>query len=398
MYLTHPQGIWYVGTQWSIFNQSMQAMPPNAAFVVVPFGPGRDAFLHRAELPRQDWSGWIAHELPPGGFQNSPAAISRAPQVLNVYVRGADNALWQLAWYGGQWHGWGRHSDGATLMGEPAVGSLGTDHEHMFVQGADGRLYQKWWTSAQGWTNWVTHGAPPVGFVGRPAVVSRNPQVCNVYVRGGDNALWQLAYYDGQWHGWGRHADGVWTSSPGVASMGSDHEHVFVRGTDGQVFQKWWTASGGWSGYAPLGAPPGGFMGSPAVACRDSRLTSLYVRGNDQTLWQRLWTGDGWLQWTRDESAPHLADDPSAEATRGAHERVVIRGADGQVWLKEWPGVQTAGNIIGNWTRIDDPVLNGNPNALCQVTQNWNPAGSAGTYNAHHRGVFESKLGHLQPD
>ena len=91
MYLTHPQGIWYAGTQWSIFNQNMQAMPANAAFVVVPFGPGRDALLHRAELPRQDWGGWIALATPPGGFQHSPAAISRAPQVSNVYVRGADN-------------------------------------------------------------------------------------------------------------------------------------------------------------------------------------------------------------------------------------------------------------------------------------------------------------------
>ena len=95
------------------------------------------------------------------------------------------------------------------------------------------------------------------GFIGLPAVVSRNPSVCNVYVRGGDNALWQLPY-DGTWHPWARHDDGaVLASEPAVNSMGPDHEQVFVRGTDNQVWQKYWSGGLGWSwsGWSPLGAP-----------------------------------------------------------------------------------------------------------------------------------------------
>lgn len=48
----------------------------------------------------------------------------------------------------------------------------------------------------------------------------------------------------------------------------------------------------------------------------------------------------------------------------------------------------TAGNISGNWTMIDHPLLNNNPNALVLVTQNFNPGGVGGTYNNKHIGVW----------
>ena len=45
-------------------------------------------------------------------------------------------------------------------------------------------------------------------------------------------------------------------------------------------------------------------------------------------------------------------------------------------------------NISGNWTSLEHPALNGNPAALCQITQNWNPPGGGGTYNPHHVAVW----------
>lgn len=38
----------------------------------------------------------------------------------------------------------------------------------------------------------------------------------------------------------------------------------------------------------------------------------------------------------------------------------------------------TAASITSNWTVIDHPLTNGNPDALLFVTQNWNPGGGAG--------------------
>lgn len=45
-------------------------------------------------------------------------------------------------------------------------------------------------------------------------------------------------------------------------------------------------------------------------------------------------------------------------------------------------------NIIQNSTYLDDPLINGDPDAILYVTQNWNPGGSRGTYNDHPIGVW----------
>jgi len=48
----------------------------------------------------------------------------------------------------------------------------------------------------------------------------------------------------------------------------------------------------------------------------------------------------------------------------------------------------TAGNTVTNHTFIDNPLSNGNPNAIILVTPNWNPGGGAGVYDDHPIGVF----------
>jgi len=47
----------------------------------------------------------------------------------------------------------------------------------------------------------------------------------------------------------------------------------------------------------------------------------------------------------------------------------------------------TPNTIRRNYTLIDHPLANGNPNAIVMVTQNWNPGGGNGTYNNHPVGV-----------
>lgn len=45
-------------------------------------------------------------------------------------------------------------------------------------------------------------------------------------------------------------------------------------------------------------------------------------------------------------------------------------------------------NVTENWTEIDHPDANGNPDAQLFVTQNWNPGGGSGKYNNNHVGVY----------
>ena len=44
-------------------------------------------------------------------------------------------------------------------------------------------------------------------------------------------------------------------------------------------------------------------------------------------------------------------------------------------------------NTVGSATYIDDPLLNGEPDAEVTVTQNWNPGGGGGVYNDHPVGA-----------
>ena len=47
----------------------------------------------------------------------------------------------------------------------------------------------------------------------------------------------------------------------------------------------------------------------------------------------------------------------------------------------------TPDNTVANSTYIDHPRANGNPGAVLQITQNWNPGGGGGVYNDHPVGV-----------
>jgi hypothetical protein len=56
--------------------------------------------------------------------------------------------------------------------------------------------------------------------------------------------------------------------------------------------------------------------------------------------------------------------------------------------------VVTAKNSRDNYTVIDHPLTNGNPQAIVMVTQNWNPGGGKGTYNNHPVGVWYTPSGY----
>jgi hypothetical protein len=68
----------------------------------------------------------------------------------------------------------------------------------------------------------------------------------------------------------------------------------------------------------------------------------------------------------------------------GVDFNVIIPALDSSVFVH----TASADNISLNWTVIDHPLTNDNPNAIVHVTQNWNPAGTGGQYNNHSIGVW----------
>jgi|SRR5829696_143759 len=50
-------------------------------------------------------------------------------------------------------------------------------------------------------------------------------------------------------------------------------------------------------------------------------------------------------------------------------------------------------NTAGDYTYLDEPLTNGEPDAVLSVTQNWNPGGGSGVYNDHPvDAVYDAKL------
>ena len=67
-----------------------------------------------------------------------------------------------------------------------------------------------------------------------------------------------------------------------------------------------------------------------------------------------------------------------APVPEGATFQVIIPGGPEKFVHRAEPE-----NITENSTYLDDPLVNGKPDVILSVTQNWNPGGGGGTYNNH---------------
>ncbi len=91
--------------------------------------------------------------------------------------------------------------------------------------------------------------------------------------------------------------------------------------------------------------------------------------------------------------APDVRETPVADLAAGV-ESVQVPGGGGETAGNADPDesvfVHRAApeNISGNSTYLDDPLADGNPEAVVSVTQNWNPDGGTGTYNDRPVGVW----------
>jgi len=121
---------------------------------------------------------------------------------------------------------------GAVQKGSsPAVAGL----LEVFVRGTDDALW---------------HGQPPdegdqLTWKSLGGVLTSSPAACvcdgrlEVFVRGLDNALWQKTYTS-SWSDWKDLASGAVASSPTATSWGPGRIDVFVTGTDLALWHKWW--------------------------------------------------------------------------------------------------------------------------------------------------------------
>lgn len=285
------------------------------------------------------WQGWFGLG---GSIKGSPAAVFPTPDTIDIYVRGADDRLWQKWWDGQKWNpsdeGWEPHEDGFTLTSSPSVIARGADFREVFARGEDGAVHHKFWDGSK-WSPWFGLGGQ---IKGAPAAVEPAPGTIDIYVRGMDDSLWQK-WWDGKnWNpsdeGWSRHDDGqLLASSPSAVCDGAGVRDIYARAPDGSVIHKNWS-NDRWSPWFGVG---GRITGAPLALVPGPGLRDLYVRGTDGRLWQKSWDGHDWvpssLGWMMHHDGNFRIADAPGGYTAGHHFRDIhARAGDGGVFHKSW--------------------------------------------------------------
>jgi len=235
-----------------------------------------------------------------GGVLTSDPSATSFTQVginIHVFVRGNDSALWSRNTTNGgdTWGGWYKIG-GQLLAGTgPTAYDWGAARIGWFVTGMNHALWHQWSDSA-GIHSWENLG----GYLtSSPAAAAIPFQI--VFARGADGALWGKEYFNG-WQSWyslgGQIAPGT---GPAVCAIGG-HADVFVKGVGGAL---WHTSKyyggGSWSAWNS----PGGYLtSSPAAATTNIGTIDVLVRGGNGDLWWGNYFAFLWSGWTDVGSTP----------------------------------------------------------------------------------------------
>jgi hypothetical protein len=270
------------------------AVGVNAGGVEWIFIVGLDNILYRLAVGVNAWIPWPAARV-----IGTPAVGNSRDGRLEVFVLGTDGSLlhrWERNLRSTAWSDWHSHGDpGVALTPSPAIGASADGRLELFVVGADGALYHIWQTAVnQGWSDWHSHGDPGVALMPSPAIGASKDGRLELFAVGADGALyhiWQTAVNQG-WSDWHSHGD------PGVALMSSlaigasadGRLELFVVGADGALYHIWQTAvNEGWSDWHSHGSPQpfdifpiawydlDGYYGHPAEIVEETGINSVLV-------------------------------------------------------------------------------------------------------------------------
>ncbi|MFE0463517.1 hypothetical protein ACFW1A_30115 [Kitasatospora sp. NPDC058965] len=283
---------------------------------------------------------------PPGTAAGaSPTVSSLQPGRLDVFVRGADGAIWHQYWdvnayflnANGGWSAW--ESLGGNLASNPTAVSWSSSRLDLFATGTDGNIYQKYWTSGGGWTGWQNFGTPPGGVASgaSPAVTSSGNGRLDLFVRGTAGAIWHI-YYSGAWSGW-QSLGGFLTSDPTAVAQNASHYDVFALGGDGKIWHDSWTGGANWSGWTQdVTTPSAGIAAgaSPTVATWNgvSGALELFVRGKDNSMSYNLYNGSSWGGWGA-RGGSYTSNAAAISPGRDQIDWFGV-GTDGRIWSQFW--------------------------------------------------------------
>ena len=218
--------------------------------------------------------------------------------MIDVFVRGTDNALWSTTTTnnGTSWSSW--HSLGGQLAAGtgPAACSWGAGRLDVFVQGTNGALYHKWSTnSGATWSGWQSLGGKLTSSPGAGGATSNTTNNIQVFVRGTDGACWYKEWTGTAWSSW-ESLGGQLAPNTGPAG------EVFVQGTDNQLWERSFGEAGSAWGHLPA-CPEALSASSPAVTMSGDGHGEVFVSTASGNLMGCIARSSGW-EWFSETSPP----------------------------------------------------------------------------------------------
>ncbi len=213
--------------------------------------------------------------------------------------------------------------------------------------------------------------------VGAPAVCAENASNLFLFATGSDNQVPFRESTDGGVT-WGapQSIHGVATSSPAATVLGNTL-YVFVRGTDGALYET--TSAGGnawpltWTkigGQLLAGTGPAAYSFFTPAGIRQ---LGWFVTGTNHALYQR-WSNDGFQSPSWVNLGGYLTSGPAACAYEGQRGNsfidVFARGGDGALWDK---ATFNGGTTWSSWSSLGGQLLAGTGPAACSWTVETSP-------------------------
>ncbi len=294
------------------------------------------------------------YEYMAGNVVRTPVPVSWAPDRLDVFVLNTDYALCHKWWDGRAWGPSVTDYEfmGGKIVGQPTVVSWAPDRLDVFVLATDRSLCHKWW-DGHAWGPSVT-GYEGLGGVilGNPAAVSWGPDRLDVFVLATDRSVCHK-WWDG--HAWGPSVTGyeglggTALGSPKVVSWGGDRLDVFIVGTDRRLYHKWWDGAA-WgpsiTGYEFMGGP---IIGEPTIVSWGGDRLDVFAVGMDRSLLHKWWDGRAWGPSVTDfeNLGGIVLGTPTVVSWGGDRLDVFVAGTDRALYHKWWDGRAWGPSVTG---------------------------------------------------
>jgi hypothetical protein len=269
------------------------------------------------ERPNGDWSGRSALGRPDSGLvADSPPAIAQnADGRLEAAVVGGDFTIRHVYQDrpGGEWSGWWSlgqpETEAQVRVFGPVLAQNSDGRLELFVQGGDGAVWHLWQTTAStsAWGPWSSLGQPGGHDCGILEVAQNSDGRLELFTVASDGAVW---------HRWQRSAGGGWApwSSLGIPPASAEDSmfvadlavarnqdgrlELFAVASDSTVWHRWQRRAGGWAAWSLLGGFLPEFAFVAARANADGRLL-LVAQWAGSMLLQReqIAPNSGWSPW-----------------------------------------------------------------------------------------------------